>query len=172
MPLPVKSLPKVNPLWFTPICDEVHRKIAIWNQAYNLGEVHSTRQWLNPKSGSPEDMPTRFAHKIPLRQVELEHLIRITESLRPGSTLLDELKEIQSVWRYGKPIQGYRFNYSYWSKIQLPAGLHRAMTLAFYPEHVKEILDLLTEAKTGQKAASADALISAKKTEGKDLFEE
>jgi len=161
---PTATRKKDNALWFTGVCDDLHRKILIWNQAYWYGEVHSTRQWLDPSSGKPEDKPVKMAHKIPFREVELEHLVRIIESLRPNSALATELKEIKSVWKYAKAVRGFRFLHSYWSKVPLPSGLHRSVTLIFYPEHVKEIISILQEAKTGQKAET--------KSSDKDMFEE
>lgn len=160
-----------QPLWFTPICDDLRLKIAVWKEAYWYGEVHSTRPFL-AKDGHTIDKPTRCAHKIPIREVELDHLIRIIESLRPESHLLEELKQVKLIWRYGKPVQGYKYMQSYWSKVPLPAGMHRVITLAFYPEHVVEILGILNEAKTGQKAASLDQIIANRKKEGKDVFEQ
>jgi len=148
------------------VCDELLLKIAIWNQAYWFGEVHSTRKWMNPKSGLVEDKPTKTAHDIPFREIELDHLVRFMEALRPNSPLLEEIAELKKVLKYGKPVQGYRYTTSYWSKITLPKGIHRVITMCFYPEHVKEILSILEEAKTGQKSA-AEAKLS-----GKDLFEE
>jgi hypothetical protein len=161
-----------QPLWFAGICDEVLLKVVLWESAYWLGEVHSTRQWLNPKTAQIEDKPTRCAHQVPLRLQEIEHLVRIVETLRPGTKLVEELKEVQKIWKYGKPVQGYVYHYGYWSRVNLPKGIHRVVTLAFYPEHVTELLDILKEAKTGQKKASIDAAITKKKEEGKDLFEE
>lgn len=172
MPQLVASPRKANPLWFTPICDEVARKIAIWDKAYWLGEIHSTRQWLNPKSGDVENKPTRMAHDMPWRDVELDHLIRVIGSLRPDTPLLKELEEVRSIWKYGKPVMGFRLMKSYWSQIQLPKGIHRVLTMAFYPEHVKEILAILEEAKTGQKSASLEAAVEQARQEGKELFEE
>lgn len=85
---------------------------------------------------------------------------------------MEELKEVQKIWKYGKPVQGYSFHQGYWARLNLPKGIHRIITLAFYPEHVTELLDILKEAKTGQKKASIDAAIEKRKEEGKDLFEE
>lgn len=163
---------RANPIWYTGICDDLYKKIAIWKSAYWVGEVHSTRSWLDPKSGQPVDKPTRMAHRVPFREIELDHLLRITEQLKPNSPLLEELREIRKMWKYAKPIQGFRYMHSYWSKVPLPAGLHRSITLAFYPEHVNEIFDMLVEAKSGQKAQTADAAISSKRSEGKDIFEQ
>lgn len=154
---------KASALWFTPLCDEVYRKIAIWDAMYWIGEIHSTRKWVNPTSVQVEDKPTRMAHDIPFREIELDHLVRIVEALRPNSPLAIEVKEIKRLWKFGRPLHGYKLVRSYWSKIQLPSGIHRTVTVAFYPEHVKEILAVLNEAKAGQKDNARP---------GKDLFEE
>lgn len=169
----LQTNPKIaNALWFSPICNELQGKIALWNAAYWYGEIHSTRKWLNPTSGQVEDKPTRMAHEIPLREIELDHLIRIVESLRPNSEIISELKEIKKIWKYGKPIKGFRFQKSYWSNFILPSGIHRILTMCFYPEHIKEILAILEEAKTGQKALVIETAIEKAKEAGKELFEE
>lgn len=167
----IASQKKANPLWFTGICDELLLKIAIWDQAYWVGEVHSTRQFLE-RDGRVVDKPTKIAHEMPIREIELDHIIRILEAMRPESQLLGEFQAIKRIWKYGKPVHGYRFMKSYWSRFNLPAGIHRVITVAFYPEHVKEVLNTLLEAKTGQKVATADLLIEKQKESGKELFEE
>lgn len=159
-------------LWFRGVCDELEMKIRIWDGAYWYGNVHSTRKWCDPKDGHVIDKPTRMAHEIPFRELELDHLVRIVESLQPNTPMVEELKEVKKLWKYGKPVRGYRYAKSYWSKIVLPQGAHRVVTMAFYPEHVKEILAILVEAKTGKKVATIETSVAAKKQEGKDLFEE
>lgn len=164
------TIKRQAPLWFAGICDELYSKIAIWDNAYWYGEIHSTRQFLT-KSGELVDRPTKMAHEIPFREVELDQLIVIMEALRPATPMIEELKRLKKVWKYGKPVRGYVFRKSYWSKITLPQGMHRVITVAFYPEHVKDILTILQEAKTGQKAATFESIIKDK-SDGKDLFEE
>lgn len=167
----IASPKKANSPWFVPVCDELYLKVALWDEAYKFGEVHSTCQYLE-KDGQVINKPTRYAHRIPFRLVELEHLIRIIEDLKPGSTLVEELEQVKAVWKYGKPVMGNRYMLSYWSKIILPHGVHRLVTLAFYPEHVKEIRNILKEAKTGQTNAALEQIMEEKKQAGKDLFEE
>lgn len=172
MPPQVK-LKKANNIWFAGICDELYRKIALWDYAYwNGGEVHSTRLWLNPKSLQTEPKPTKMAHYLPIREIELEHLIRILKELKPNSPMLEEWQNIQKIWKYAKPVLGYYFLKAYWSRIPLPKGIHRVVTVVFYPEHVKELLATLSEAKTGQKSIALELAVEKAKQEGKDLFEE
>lgn len=172
MPQTANHIKASSPLWFAGICDDLLAKVAIWNQAYWYGEIHSTRKWLDPKTGQVVDKPTRMAHWIPFKELELDHLIRIVGILRPGSDLVRELEDVKKVWKYGKPVQGYRYMRSYWSKVNLPQGLHRVIVMCFYPEHVKDILAMLVEAKTGQKSSALDTAVEAAKQAGKDLFEE
>lgn len=155
------KLPKDNALWFSGVCDELYRKIDVWEKAYWLGDVHSTREWLHPTTGRSIPKPVKMAHVIPFRDVEFIHLIRILDSLRPGSALLEEIKILHKMWKHGKPVLGSRFKRSYWSQVPLPAGIHRALTVVFYPEHVKELLTVLDEAKHGKM----------ERDDGKDLFE-
>lgn len=160
---------KVSTLWFNGICDELYQKIAVWDAAYWHGDVHSTRDWLDPRAGKPVPKPVKMAHFIPFREVELDHLVRIVEDIRPASTMLEEVKGLQKLWKSGKPVVGTRYSRSYWSKVPLPKGIHRVLTVVFYPEHVKELLGILVEAKTGHKA---DNFILEQKQAGKDLFEQ
>lgn len=157
--------------WFSGICDDLLSKIVIWNSIYWAGETHSTRKYMDENTGRVVDKTTRCAHRVPFRLVELNHLVRIAAESKPGSELLKELESIRDIWKHGQVIHGNRFGYGYWSKVKLPDGMHRVITLAFYPEHAKEILDMLMEAKSGQKAANVDFAIQKKESEGKSVFE-
>ncbi len=123
---------------------------------------------MNPQSGLIEDKPTKTAHDIPFREIELEHLVRLMEALRPNSPLLEEVTKIKNLWKYGKPLKCILYAKSYWAKIKLPKGIHRVITVCFYPDHVEEILSILSEAKTGQKLAA----IEFGRRPNKELFEE
>lgn len=169
---PVKQK-RVSALWFAGVCDDLYRKIAVWDFAYwNGGEVYATRLWLNPLSGQTEPKPVKMAHDVPFRELELDHLVRLLKALRPNTPMLEEWEKIRKVWKYGKAVQGYYFHKSYWCRIPLPSGIHRVVTVVFYPEHVKELVAILEEAKTGQKSASLEAAVEKAKQAGKDLFEE
>lgn len=166
------TIQKPAALWYAGPCDDLLSKIIIWDQAYWMGEVHSTRKWLDPLKGVI-DKPTRMAHYIPFREIELDHLLRIVRVMRPDSELLSELEAVRKIWKYGKPVSGYRYMRSYWSKVSLPSpGMHRVIIMAFYPEHVKDILALLTEAKTGQKSSKLELAVEEARKAGKELFEQ
>ena len=177
---PQPAKPKtIAPLWYTGVCDDLYQKIAIWQFTYWHGMIHSTRKFVEKMGRSEDnvglrvvDKPVKIAHQIPFRVIELDNLIRILESLRPGTPMVEEWKTIRTLWKNGKPIVGRTYNRSYWSKVLLPQGLHRIITVVFYDEHVKELLDILLEAKTGYKPATLDTVLAEKKTEGKDIFEE
>lgn len=162
----------VAPLWYAGVCDELYQKIAMWQSAYWYGMPHSTMKWVNPKGLKVEDKPVKIAHQIPFREIELDNLIRILTALRPNTPMMEEWQTIRKLWKNGKPIVGRTYNKSYWSKLLLPNGLHRVLTVVFYDEHVKELLDILYEAKSGQKAATLDTITAERKAEGKDIFEE
>lgn len=138
----------------------------MWDQFYwSGGEVHSTRDWMNPTTMQIEPKPTKMAHCIPFRDIELEHLLRILESKASGTPMLEEWQNIKKIWKYGKAVQGYVYQKSYWSRVQLPQGMHKVLTIVFYPEHIKELISILEETKTGKKKIAA-------KREGKELLEE
>lgn len=154
-------------MWYAGIDDALYQRIAIWHEAYWFGDTHSTRKYLSA-TGEIKDKVMKTAHEIPFREIELDHLVKMVGSLRPGTLLLEELVKIQGLWKYGKAVRGYKFSKSYWSKINLPqgSGIYRVILIAFYQEHIKEILDILQEAKTGNK------ITGTQKTSGKELFEE
>lgn len=172
MPQIARQKKASSSLWYRGVCDDLYRKIAIWDFAYWNGEVHSTRQWLNPITAREEPKPVKMAHWMPLREIELEHMLRILEALRPNTSMLEEWQKIKEMWKHGKTVQGSVYNKTYWSVVPLPSGIHRVITVAFYPEHVKELVAILEEAKTGQKNASLESAVEKAKQEGKGLFEE
>lgn len=158
--------------WFGGICDELLVKIGVWNSFYWAGEIHSTRKYMSPRIGEGViDKPTRCAHKIPFRLTELEHLVRIATEAKPNSEIVRELEGIKGLWKKGQAVQGNRYNQGLWKKIVLPAGLHRIITIAFYPEHAKEILEMLLEAKNGSQTVTFEKAVAEKATEGKSIFE-
>jgi hypothetical protein len=160
-------------LWFLGVCDELYRKIKLWDAFYwTGGDVHSTRQWLNPLNAQIEPKPTKMAHYIPFREIELDHLIRILEALRPNTPILEEWGKIRKLWKYGKSVQGYVYHKSYWSRVPLPQGIHKVLIIVFYEEHVKELIAILEEARTGQKSAALEAAVEKAKQAGKELLEE
>lgn len=162
---------KASPLWFGGVCDDLLFKVMIWGRAYWRGEVHSTRQFLE-LDGRVVDKPTKMAHDIPFREVELDHLVRIGQALKPDSPLLEELIRIKGMWKNGKAVRGNKYFRNYWAKVNLPTGIHKVITLAFYPEHVNEIVNMLKQAKTGQRSTTLEKIVQERQEQGKDLFEE
>jgi len=158
-----ESATKGNPIWFKGIDDELYAKIQLWQKLYWSGEVHSTRKFMTPQG--VVDKPTKTVHYIPFRYVELDRLVMILEALRPNTPILEEWRRIRSMFHSAKPLTYLPYIKSYWGKARLPRGIHRVFTLAFFPEHVNEILSILNEAKTGQAIQAAEA-------RGKDLFEQ
>lgn len=157
------SATKASPIWFQGIDDELYAKIQLWQKLYWGGEVHSTRKFMTPEG--VKDKPTKMMHYIPFRYVELDRLVQILEALRPKTPLTEEWTQIRSRFHAAKPITYIPYVKSYWSKAKLPKGIHRVFALAFFPEHVNEILSILNEAKTGQAQQAQEA-------RGKDLFEQ
>ena|SRR5208337_970117 len=170
-PQPIKVKTSA-PLWYTGVCDELYQKIAMWQFAYWYGMPYSTMKWVDPKGLKVVDKPVKIAHQIPFREIELDNLIRILAALRPNTPMVEEWQAIRKLWKNGKPIVGRVYNKSYWINLLLPKGLHRVITVVFYAEHVKEVLDILSEAKSGQKSATLDTITAERKAEGKDIFEE
>lgn len=157
-------------IWYAGICDQLLLKINMWFAFYNKGEVATTRDYLDIRKGVIPKA-TSYAHKIPFRLEELEQLVRITSRMRPNTALLEELTIIKDKWKLGKPVNGNLYASSYWTHVILPPGIHRVVTLIFFPEHVTEIRNILIEAKTGQKNMGIKEQLDKVKETGKDIFE-
>lgn len=139
-----------RPQWYSPVCDMVLTKVTLWRRNYEKGEVHSTCKFHDPREGIV-DKPTRYAHRIAWTKPEFDHLVRIMEEACPNKALVGELKTIRD---------------EVLPKGQLVVGNARIVTMAFYPEHVDQILDTLKEARDGRQSTPADF-----QEEGRELFE-
>lgn len=139
-----------EPLWFTPVCDQVLAKVARWKTHYDRGEVHSTRKFNHPVQGVI-DLPVCYAHRLAFTKAEFDHLVRIMEACSQDKALIEELILVRD-----KILPNGR----------LMPGNVRVITLAFFLEHVTKIYDTLLEAKNGKPRS-----IGEYQEPGKGLFE-
>lgn len=136
-------------LWFSPVCDDLLKRILIWVAMYEQGEVHTTREWVSPIDGSVIDKPTKYAHKIPWKESELGHLVRIMQEHDPKLPLTGDLEKVHRMWRSG----------------QMMTGGYRVLTLIFYKADLEDILKVLYKAKHGEPDLAIEA------QPGKEMFQ-
>lgn len=143
----------MDSLWFTPVCDDLLKTVAHWHARYDQGEIESDRKWLN-LDGVVIDRPTRYAHRLAFRPVEIQHLLRIMTALAPTSEVTKEITKLHGGLKRGRLLPGGKY----------------LVTVAYWKEDVAEILEALIRAKTGQ-LETFDQLIKKQKQDGKELFE-
>ena len=144
----------MSSLWYAGICDRVLARVESWRDNYHTGEISATRPYLHPKTLKPTDLVTKRALWVPWRIDEMQHLVSILEAMVPGSGILADFHEIQ------KRLPNCRAR----------AGGYYLIMLNFYEQDVRELCDLLLEAKTGQTHDLKRAAEKAK-AEGKGPFE-
>jgi len=91
-------------------------------------------------------VPTVRLHRIPFTRVEVDRLLDIVKALSKNEILVNGVAAMQRSWPKCRPVTA-------------GPGL-RSMKLALYKAKVRELLDLLVMAKTGQQVpgpASLDA---------------
>ena len=119
-----------GPLWFTGLCDSLYRKIALWRDHYDEGDVSRTRQALSADA-QVVDVPVQRAMKIPWLQGELDHLVRILKATGAQLSLVEDMEKVQAGLRYAPAVAG---------------GL-RVATMVFWRADVVAILRCLDKAK-------------------------
>lgn len=143
-------------IWYSGICDVLLTRVQFWYKNYEFGEVCKDQDYLSLE-GEVQKKPTMYAYKMPWSKIELSHLVRIMQESNPNSDLTKEVAKLPEIWKRGQ-------------RVPVP-GEYRMMTLAFYKEHVKEILDTLLQTKSNTTSSPIDEVIKQRKEAGKDLFE-
>jgi hypothetical protein len=144
-----------NNVWFTPVCDIILKKVNNWYRFYTKGEVFASRPYLS-LDGRVEERPTIYANKLSFSEFELKHFVRLLELTLPKA---DVTKVVCRAYEGVRKKQG----------ILIPPNYY-LITLAIYPNDVKEVIDALTEAKTGVKQDMSD-LVGENKDKEKAPFE-
>jgi hypothetical protein len=139
--------------WFTPVCEDLLRTLAVVHADYERGEVESTRPWLN-LDGVIVDRPTRYAHRVAFKPVELQHLLTIMQMLAPASDVTKEVVKLHAGLRRGRLLPGGKY----------------LVTIAYWKQDLREILEILLRARNGE-TEPIDQALAKQKQSGKDLFE-
>jgi hypothetical protein len=139
--------------WFTPICDNLLKKIWVWYANYFLGKESASRKWM-AMNGLIVDRTTKFAHQVRFKPAEIAHLVRILDALAPTRGLVEDFRKVEQGLRRGRLCPGGEYE----------------VTLNFYRADVLEVLQSLIRAKTGRLKTIEDFAKEQGK-EGKDIFE-
>ncbi len=140
-------------MWYSPVCDDVLRKVIAWYVHYRRGDPAATRAWVS-MDGRVVDRVTRWANRIRFKPNELDHLIRILDALAPTPELVDFFRKVRAGLKSGK---------------LLPGGEYEVILNA-YIQDVEETLQALLRAKTG-KLKSIQDLVKEQIDQGKSPFE-
>jgi hypothetical protein len=143
-----------DPTWYTPVCDDVLRKIFMWHSRYNSGDPSATRPFVE-LNGRVVDKVTRVANRIRFKPNELDHLIRILDALTPTRELVDFYRKIRQNIK---------------SRGHLVAGGEYEVIIDAYLQDAEETLKTLVRAKTG-KLKTIDELVKERTEQGKMPFE-
>jgi len=119
-----------QPLWFAGVCDSLYRKVALWRDNYERGDVSRTRQMLNAEA-QVVNVPVQRAMKIPWHPREVDHLVRILKATAAQVSLIEDMEKVQAGLRHAPAAAG---------------GL-RIATMVFWRADVLEILRCLDKAK-------------------------
>jgi hypothetical protein len=146
---------KEKPIWFAGVCDSLLRKLKAWHEGYDFGKPGATCPFME-MTGRIVAKVVKRAHTICFSQAEMDNLYKFVNYYSTNPALTAEVKAIAESWRNG---------------LLMPGGM-RKVTLLFFPEHVKEIYDMVSRAKREAiLGASVEDLIRQSKDSGKDLFE-
>ena len=140
-------------MWYSPVCDDILRKVIAWYVHYRRGDPAATRAWVS-LDGRVVDKVTRWANRIRFKPNELDHLIRILDALAPTPALVDFFRKVRAGLKCGK---------------LLPGGEYEVILNA-YIQDVEETLQALLRAKTGQLKSIED-LVKEQTDQGKSPFE-
>lgn len=143
------------PLWYSGVCDRILFKVNLWDEHYDQGAVYATRSFFDESQGVI-DIPTVRRHEVAWEPVELQHLVRILEKLRPKSRLLEYM--IQQHNRLKKEGQ------------LLPGGRY-LIGMAIYHRDVKELLVVLNEAQGKKSKESLSEFEKSKQGDSSGLWE-
>lgn len=139
--------------WYTPVCDDVLRKIANWYITYRRGDPAASRPWVN-LDGRVVDKVTKYANRIRFKPNELDHLIRIMDALAKTRELVTFYRKVRASLKRGK---------------FLPGGEYEVI-LDAYPQDVEETLQALIRAKT-RKLRTIEDIAKEQMAKGKTPFE-
>lgn len=145
--------------WYSPICDIVLRKVALWQVSYHKGDPSADRPFML-MNGRIADRVTRYANPVRFTISELDHLVRLIDAaasedpLSTGRILVKHFQSVRSNIKNGK---------------LLPGGEYE-IVLDDYLEDVNEVLQLLLNVRDGTIQSVSD-IVSERIDSGKSPFE-
>lgn len=140
-------------LWFAGICDQVLARLHAWYVRYESGAVHSTRPFMM-HDGNIVDLVQKRIHHVPWKRQELQKLYDALVALRPKHELTADVKKVLDNVE----------------KCPLAAGGYRLVPMIYYRDDVKELIDVMLEAKNGA-SETPEAMMEKARESGKGLWE-
>jgi hypothetical protein len=137
-------------------------RVQAWHTNYTQGEVYASRMYLSTKF-EKQDIPVLYAHDVPWRQDELEHLVRILTAVKPKWTITIDFERILAMVR----------NRSKWKKneemVKFRDGFF-IVTSVFEEPDLKELCLTLKEVRDGRRDTNEELLANQKKA-GKEIWQ-
>lgn len=142
-----------DPTWYLPVCDIVLAKVQRWLTHYERGDESASRKYVT-MNARLIDMPTKYAHRMKFKPIEIDHLIRLMDALCEHKELVEDFRKVRAGMQRGR----------------LHPGGYYEVVLNFYKQDVAEILEALIRAKTG-KLKTLEQVTKENTESGKGMFE-
>jgi hypothetical protein len=147
-------------IWYAGVCDRILAELNKWYSVYPMGPVvREEVSQLNWRvEGGQTRIPTVRRIYISLKEIEIDHMIRIIGALRPEdkkyARLIAMLEKTKPILRTSR---------------LMPGGFHWT-PMDFRRSDVKDIILIMKEAKTGKRQKSLEDWFS-KQSKGKGAWE-
>ena len=151
-----------GPLWYKGICDRIFSELLKWYANYYQGPVVreevSQIDWT--AEGGARRIPTVRRVYISLKEIEIDHMIRIMKALRPDdkkcARLIAMLEKTRPILKTSR---------------LMPDGF-RWTPMDFRRSDVRDLILVMAEAKHGKRLKTLeDRLVEQSKEAGKGLWE-
>lgn len=126
-------------VWYRGICDEALAKVELWLRAWPMGDVAATRPLMD--KGRIVDVPTKRAVKMSWRTGELEHIVRILQTVKPNWELTGYMEEVLAHHKSGRKVAG-------------SFGLEFVCIMMTYIQDVEEIRNVLVDVRDNKENPS------------------
>jgi hypothetical protein len=126
------------------------------------GRGLATRPYLD-QSFQQIDVPVLYAHEVPWRQNELEHLVRILTAMKPEWAITKDFQRMLGIVKN-------RAIWKKYEKLMKRRGDLFILTLVFEKNDIRELVLVLTEARDGRRGTNEE-LLAEKQQAGKDIWE-
>jgi len=151
-----------KPVWFAGVCDSLLARVQTWYENYEKGEIYASRLFLDT-TFQKQDLPVLYAHDVPWRQDELEHLVRILKDVKPQWLVTSDFARIPAL------VSNKAGRKKHAEMVKFRNG-YFVLTLIFEYADLKELFLVLKEVKDGRRD-TIEELLADKKKAGKEIWE-